>query len=130
MKSIVQIQNLHLTISTLIVLPIALVYGFFPEQLLSNPLDTFSVTTNVASILKALMGLYIATALLWIIGIYNPKMWPAATISNALFMLGLSLGRAISCVCDGIPSPLFASGMVGEFILGLYGIYQYYKKTT
>ena len=120
MKTLFKIQNLHLTISATIVFSIAFVYGLLPQKLLPNPFDFYVISTDLANILKAIMGLYIAFALLWLLGIYNQKYYFAATVSNALFMLGLGFGRAISCLLDSIPSPIFAVGMAGELFLGIY----------
>ena len=120
MKNLLQIQNLHLSISATIVLAIAVVYGALPQKLLPNPFDFQNVSTDLANILKATMGLYIAFALFWLLGIYNQKYYFAATVSNALFMLGLGFGRAISCAIDGIPSPIFVFGTFGELFLGIY----------
>ena len=120
MKTLFKIKNLHLSISALIVFSIAFVYGLLPQQLLPNPFDFEHISTDLANILKATMGLYIAFALFWLLGIYNQKYWYTATVSNALFMLGLGFGRAISCTIDGLPSPIFVFGMVGELFLGIY----------
>ena len=120
MKNLFQIHNLHLSISATIVLAIAFVYGLLPQQLLPNPFDFELISTDLANILKAIMGLYVAFALFWLLGIYNQKYYFAATVSNALFMLGLGFGRIISCAFDGIPSPIFVLGTFGELFLGVY----------
>lgn len=127
MKPLFQIQNLHLTFSVIIVFPIALIYGFLPQKIVPNPFDFQIISTDLATILKAIMGLYVAFALLWLLGIYNQKFWVTATISNALFMLGLGFGRVISCVIDGFPSPIFSMGMIGELILGFYATWVYFR---
>jgi uncharacterized membrane protein len=112
-------KNLHLFISVLIVIPAALVYGFQPNLLFDVNLDTI----DEANILKAIMGLYLAFATLWIVGILNPSLWKVATVSNIIFMLGIAFGRIISLFCDGFPSGVFVIGTLGEMILGFYGCY-------
>jgi uncharacterized membrane protein len=112
-------KNLHLFISVLIVIPAALVYGFQPNLLFDVNLDTI----DEANILKAIMGLYLAFATLWIVGILNPSLWKVATVSNIIFMLGLGFGRIISMLFDGFPSSVFIIGTIGEMILGFYGCY-------
>ncbi len=117
-------NNFHLIISTAIVIPAAFVYGFNPNLFLV--VDTNTI--DEANILKAIMGLYLAFASLWILGIFNQNYWKTATICNMLFMLGLGFGRIISIFFDGFPSIIFILGTVGELVLGFYGIYQLKKR--
>jgi hypothetical protein len=78
------------------------------------------------------MGLYLAFALFWLVGMLRPNLWKAATLSQILFMGGLAFGRMLSLLFDGVPSTLFALGTIGELILALFGYYQiriYGRKT-
>jgi len=50
-----------------------------------------------------------------------------ATLSNFIFMIGLVSGRMLSMVLDGIPSPAFSYGIIGELILAIFALYQYRK---
>jgi len=123
MKKIFYIQNISLVISVLIVVPVALIYGFQPELLF----DIHPKTTDENNILKAVMGFYLAFSGLWILGILKPSFRKAAIISNLLFMFGLAFGRMISIFFDGIPSTLFILGTIGEVLLGIYALLQYRK---
>ena len=116
--------NLHLIISTLIVVPAGLYYGFGINFIFSQFVEIRGITTDVSSIYKAIMGLYLAFASLWILGIFKKDFYIIATITNILFMLGLVLGRIISIIFDGIPSTIFILGTIGELVLGFYGWYQ------
>ena len=120
-------QNLHLIISSVIVIPVACVYGLFPKTILPQLLDFSVETTDLTNVFRAIMGLYLAFAVLWILGTVKPNYWKAATISQILFMLGLALGRILSVFLDGIPSPVFYYGILGELILGIFGWYQLRK---
>lgn len=120
-------QNLHLIISTVIVIPVACVYGLFPKTILPQLLDFAVETTDLANVFRAIMGLYLAFASLWILGTVKPNYWKAATLSQILFMIGLAFGRILSLFLDGIPSPVFYYGILGELILGIYGWYQLRK---
>lgn len=111
-------KNIHLIISAFIVIPVALVYGFSPNLLFNIHPNTI----DEHNILKAVMGIYLAFASLWILGIIKTNYWSIATISNAIFMLGLASGRVISLFFDGIPSIIFCLGTFGEIILGIYAI--------
>jgi hypothetical protein len=121
MNKFVKPSNLHLTISILIVVTIAFVYGFKPDLWF----DVKVLTIDEFNIYKAIMGIYIAFSVLWFIGIIKEYYWQAATISNFLFMLGLAFGRIISLILDGIPSTLFLLGTIGELTLGFYAFYQF-----
>lgn len=121
MTKIFRISNLHLSISALIVLPIAFIYGFQPNLLFDVSINSI----DEANIFKAVMGLYVGFALFWIFGIFDHQYWKVATISNFIFMLGLGFGRIISLFLDGIPCQLFVLGTVGELILGYYAFYQF-----
>lgn len=112
--------NLHLIISSIVVLPGAIIYGFQSNLLFNAPINTI----DHATIFKAIMGLYLGFASLWILGIFKENYWKTATISNMIFMLGLGFGRIISLIVDGIPSTIFVLGLFGELILGFYALYQ------
>lgn len=126
-KSIFKIQNLHLILSVAIVIPVALVYGLFPNVILPKLLDFKVETTDLTNIFRAIMGLYLAMVSFWILGIIKLKFWFTATVSNILFMGGLAFGRIISLVNDGMPSMIFVIGTFGELVLGFYGWYQLKK---
>lgn len=115
------IKNTHLIISSAVVFPISLVYGFFPEIFFKLSIDTI----DEKNILKAIMGIYISFAVLWMLGIWKAKFWKIATVSNFIFMFGLAFGRMVSIFFDGIPSVLLILGVFGELILGCYGVYVY-----
>ncbi len=116
-------NNLHLIISSAIVISAAFVYGFSPNLFLK--VDTNTI--DEANILKAIFGLYLAFASLWILGIFNQNFWKTATICNMLFMFGLGFGRIISVILDGIPSTIFVIGTFGELVLGFYAFYIFNK---
>lgn len=112
-------NNIHLVISILVVFPISFVYGFFPEVFFKLSINTI----DEKNILKAIMGIYLAFSFLWILGVSKKNYWKIATVSNFIFMFGLAFGRIISMICDGFPSFLLLIGVVGELILGFYGVY-------
>ncbi|WP_310558227.1 DUF4345 domain-containing protein [Flavobacterium sp.] len=117
------LKNFHLSISVIIVIPIAIVYGFWTNLVFNVNIDT----VDEHNILKAIMGLYLGFATLWIIGIFKSTLWKTATISNIVFMLGLAFGRIVSLFIEGITSTVFILGTFGELILGFYGWYQFKK---
>lgn len=126
MRQVFLIKNLHLLISSFIIIPIGIIYGFAPELLFDINLKS----VDEHNIFKAVMGLYIAFGLLFLLGVFDTKFWKSATIANAFLMFGLASGRIISLFLDGIPSTIFCFGIIGEMILGTFALYQYKKQTT
>jgi hypothetical protein len=120
-------KNLHLIISSAILIPVALGYGIAPKTLLPILLIIHLETVDILNICRTIMVLYLAMSALWLLGIYNKKYWFAATITNIFLMGGLSLGRIISLVLDGIPSPIFLLGTLGEMVLAVFAFYQLKK---
>ena len=116
MKKSLQTINLHLLLSSLILVPVAFMYGFFSEFFFLVKMNSINETT----IFKAIMGLYLAFATLWLIGILKPNYWKVATITNILFMTGLGFGRTISMIVDGMPSAIFVIGTFGELVLAVF----------
>ena len=113
------IQKIHLVISVIIVVPASIIYGFFPDA----QLELFPETIDEQSFFKAVMGVYLAFAIVWILGILKASFLKSALISNTTFMLGLGFGRILSMILDGIPSPAYTFGTLGEIFLGLYGLW-------
>ncbi len=85
-------------------LPIALSYGASPSTtmplLLGFPVESIELT----HVLRAVMGLYLATLAFWIYGAFNSKASGPALWSLFVFMAGLASGRLLSIIVDGIPS--------------------------
>jgi len=45
-------------------------------------------------------------------------------------MAGLTAGRIIILIADGLPSVAFAFGLLGEFVLAVFGLVQLKKNRT
>ena len=112
-------QNIHLLISIIIVIPVALQYGFQPNY----QFELYPKTTDEHSFFKAVMGLYLGFSMVWILGIVKDSYLRIALVTHFIFMLGLGFGRIISLLLDGIPTSGYVYGTVGELILGFYSIY-------
>ena len=113
------INKLHLIISVVIVIPVAFVYGYFPDSYF----ELFPNTIDEHSFYKAIMGLYLGFSVLWILGVVNQEYLRLALITNIIFMLGLGFGRVISVLTDGWPTFGYVFGTVAELLLGFYGVW-------
>jgi hypothetical protein len=118
-------KNLHLLVSLLIVVPTAIIYG--SPSILTEQLDIQVNTIDLSNMLKAIMCLYLGISLVWIMGIWKTEYWKIATKLNILFMISLAIGRALSMLMDGLPTGGYIFGIIAEFALGFYSIYQLKK---
>jgi len=121
------LKNSHLIISLSIVVPTAIIYG--SPSILPQYLEIQVNTNDLSNMLRAIMCLYLGISLVWILGIWKNKYWGKATQLNILFMLTLATGRVISMMFDGLPTGGYIFGVIAEFIIGFYSIYQLKKYT-
>ena len=115
-------QKTLLIVSAIGLVPIALGYGLLPEKTLT-PLYGFSVeNVNLTHIMRAVMGLYIAQIIFWILGSTMAELRKPAMYSLIIFMFGLAAGRILSLVLDGISHWLLIIYLVLELTIGLIGL--------
>lgn len=105
--------------------PIALGYGARPSVSMAVLFGIPVETTNLTHILRAVMGLYLALAALWLWGAFSKEMEGPALVACAVFMVGLASGRILSIVVDGWPHWLLVvyAGLeivFGAIAIGLY----------
>ena len=119
------LKNLHLILSLSIVIPTAIIYG--SPSILPEYLNITVNTVDFSNMLKAIMCLYLGISFVWILGIWKTEYWKIATQLNILFMLSLAIGRLLSMIMDGFPTSGYIFGIIAEFVLGLYSIFQFKK---
>ncbi|NJC27219.1 DUF4345 domain-containing protein [Neolewinella antarctica] len=118
-------KNYPLITAVVLIIPIALGYGLNPELadgIFAFGFDFVADTPDQKNIFRAISGLYLGMVGLWWTGIRNPAYWHAATVSLAVFMLGLAAGRILSFLVDGLPSINFIGGTVAEILLGVWAV--------
>ncbi len=115
-------KNLHLVLSGIIVILAGLVYGGYPAVLMPMILDFEVNALELKNMLRAIMGIYMGIGAFWLIGAFRTKFWYGATLSNVLFMGGISLGRIISTLFDGV-SILFTPALILELLFFGWGLY-------
>jgi hypothetical protein len=101
---------------------IALSYGVAPAVVLPKVLDVTVEGTDLTHIFRAVMGLYLAMIVLWVLGAVRPNLTRAAVIAEIVFMFGLAFGRVLSILVDGVPSILLVGYTAVEIGLGCWGI--------
>jgi len=102
--------------------PIALSYGVAPAGVLPTVLDVAVEGTDLTHVFRAVMGLYLAMIVLWVLGALRPELTRAAVISEVAFMFGLASGRLLSILADGVPSLLLVAYTALEIVMGVWGI--------
>ena len=105
------------------VFPVALTYGVNPQVTLAYLYDIEVNSINLSNIFRAIMGLYIALNVFWIIGAFKKSLLLPAMWSLTIFMTGIGLGRMLSLLIDGIPYTAFILYMLLEFIFAIFGFF-------
>ncbi|MCG9665020.1 DUF4345 domain-containing protein [Vibrio mediterranei] len=112
-----------LLLAVLGLIPIALMYGLVPSITLPFLFDIDASPINVSHIFRAVMGLYLALAVYWLMGAFGTQQMARSALQSLIvFMWGLGLGRAISMVVDGIPNELLVVYLLLEIGFGVVGI--------
>lgn len=116
-------ESIFLLLAAAGLTPIALSYGFMPQDSMSYLFDIDASSVNSSHIFRAVMGLYLALVIFWITGARTISLTLPALWSLTIFMLGLAAGRALSIVIDGMPHPLLLGYLALELGFGVTGFY-------
>ena len=96
---------------------IALLYGVSPLWFARTFLDITLLDRNIAHILRAVMGLYLALGVFWLYAAFTEKYRNVAVLTTMIFSGGLVTGRIISLFNEGQPAPLLTFYIFAEFAL-------------
>ncbi len=116
------VRQVFLLITAIGLFPIALSYGLVPQKSLRYLFDISVSDTNTIHIFRAVMCLYLALLLFWIIGVFKVQLRQSALYSLIVFMLGLAAGRILSIIIDGMPHWLMGVYLLLELSFGTLGI--------
>ena len=100
------IKKYFLILSFFSVSSIALLYGINPHWFARTFLGVAELDLNLAHILRAVMGLYVALGLFWLVSAFSATHRNTAVLTFMIFCAGLLVGRIISFFADGSPAPL------------------------
>jgi hypothetical protein len=78
--------------------------------------------TDQTHIFRALMGLYLGMVIFCIIAAVTPEWQRVAVIWAVFFAYSLALGRILSLIVDGMPSPILLFYLAVELIVGTLGL--------
>ncbi|MEP2059215.1 MAG: DUF4345 domain-containing protein [Maribacter litoralis] len=119
-------KHLNLLFSGIIVIIAGIVYGGHPTFVMPKLLGFQVVDLELKNMLRALMGIYIGVGVYWLLGAFKTKFWYGATVCNVLFMGGISFGRLVSTLFDGV-SPLFTPALILELLFFAWGLFNLKK---
>ncbi len=109
--------------TAIILIPIALLYGLAPERTLSYLFQIEDINLNLKNMLRSVMGFYLALAVFWITAALFDKFKIPALLSLAIFMFGVSSGRLISVLFDGVPNWILVFFTISELLLGVTALF-------
>jgi hypothetical protein len=121
-KITVNKESIFLLVAAVCLTPVALAYGLFPAVSVPMLYGVEIDTISIAHIFRAVMGLYLAMIVFWILGSRRESLRFAALCSVVVFMGGLALGRLLSIFFDGIPEPLLVVYLPLELGFALVGL--------
>jgi hypothetical protein len=120
-RNIMSKESWFLVIAALGLMPIALTYGAVPSVSVPMLYGVEVSDVNSTHIFRAVMGLYMAMVVFWMLGARSEALRLPALYSVVVFMLGLAAGRALSILVDGMPNPLLAIYLGLEIGFGATG---------
>ena len=109
-------ESFFLIFSAVGVFPVALAYGAYPSISLPLLYDIEITNNNLASVFRAVMGLYIAFNIFWVIGVLNQSLRLSALWSLFIFYTGAGAGRVLSITFDGMPDTIFIIYLILEIL--------------
>jgi hypothetical protein len=118
-----RIKKYYLIFASCVVSIIALLYGVSPDWFAKAFLNVSPLDADLAHILRAVMGLYIALGIFWLYAAFNDGYRNAAVLTTIIFCAGLVSGRLISLLVDGRPAPLLLLYVFMEFALIPIGLW-------
>ena len=102
--------------------PVALSYGVDPAATLPKFMNITVGGTDQTHIFRALMGLYLGMVTFCIIAAFTPEWRHVAVIWAVFFAYSLALGRILSLIVDGMPSPILLFYLAVELAVGTLGL--------
>jgi hypothetical protein len=117
-----KLMQLFLLGTALLIVPIALNYGLFPAKSLPLFLTIPELSTDQTHIYRGVMCLYLGVGLFWAISAFKPEWQRVAVITAIGFAWSIAVGRVISLIVDGWPSPLLLIYLGIEIAAGLLGL--------
>jgi hypothetical protein len=115
-------MKLFLLFAGVFLLPVALTYGVDPAVMLSKFMNVKVEGTDETHLFRALMCLYLGMSSFCIIAAFKPQWQRVAVIWAVFFAYSLAIGRILSIIVDGMPSPMLLFYLAVEIVVGTLGL--------
>jgi hypothetical protein len=115
-------MKLFLLVAAAILVPVALSYGVDPAVILPKFMNITVEGIDQTHIFRALMCLYLGMSTFCVIAAFTPEWRRVAVIWAVFFAYSLALGRILSLIVDGMPSPILLFYLAVELIVGTVGL--------
>jgi len=116
-------MKLFLLVAGVFLVPVALSYGVDPAVTLPKFMNITMEGTDQTHIFRALMGLYLGMSTFCIIAAFTPEWRHVAVIWAVFFAYSLAIGRILSLIVDGMPSPMLLFYLAVELVVGTWGLF-------
>ena len=107
-------ESFFLIFSAVGVFTVALAYGAHPSFSLPLLYNIEITSNNLSNVFRAVMGLYVAFNIFWVIGALSLPLRLSALWSRFVFYTGAGAGRVLSIVLDGTPDVIFMLYLILE----------------
>ena len=107
-------ESFFLIFSAFGVFLVALAYGALPSFSLPLFYNIEITSNNLSNVFRAVMGLYVAFNIFWVIGALNLSLRLSALWSLFIFYTGAGSGRVLSILLDGAPDIIFTLYLILE----------------
>jgi Domain of unknown function (DUF4345) len=111
-----RLKQWFLVLSALTIVGVGALYGIRPHWFAATFLGVSVLDLDFAHLLRAVMCLYFAFGLFWLFAAFNAAYRNVAVLTVMLFPAGLVVGRILSVVVDGQPSPLLSFYLLAELL--------------
>jgi Domain of unknown function (DUF4345) len=115
-------MKLFLLVAGVFLIPVALSYGVEPAATLPPFMNITVEGTDQTQMFRALMGLYLGMVTFCFIAAFTPEWRHVAVIWAVFFAYSMALGRILSLIVDGVPSPILLFYLAVELIVGTAGL--------
>jgi hypothetical protein len=118
-----EMMKLFLLVAGVFLIPVALSYGVDPAATLPKFMNVTVEGTDQSHIFRALACLYLGMSTFCIIAAFTPEWRRVAVIWAVFFAYSLALGRILSLIIDGMPSPMLLFYLAVELAVGTGGLF-------
>jgi hypothetical protein len=116
-------KKLFLLVAGIFLIPVALSYGVDPATTLPMSMNVTVEGTDLTHIFRALGCLYLGMVAFCLMAAFVQPSWQhVAVIWAVFFAFSLAIGRIISLIVDGIPSPMLLFYLAVELVVGTWGL--------